>query len=144
MSDELQAAMERVKASTERAIKAELRRLTREASKSPSDVRALLDGWRADRETLTFSDPQPPVGTLVRDDCGREWENSGVYPCAWEPAGGGDPETWVKVAGNYGPVTVIEWGEGDRCSECGKLMKPGYRYSNCCFAATVDGGGEGE
>lgn len=92
----------------------------------------------ADR-TLTSSDPQPPVGTLVRDDCGREWENSGVYPCAWELAGGGDPESWVKVAGNYGPVTVIEWGDGDRCSECGKLMRPGYRYSNCCFAPTVDG-----
>jgi hypothetical protein len=31
------------------------------------------------------------------------WTN-GNYPDS-------DPETWTKVAGNYGPVTVVEWGE---------------------------------
>lgn len=60
---------------------------------------------------LTSADPEPPPYTVVRDDCGQEWENSGYYPAAWEPPGGGEHETWTKIAGNYGPVTVIEWGE---------------------------------
>jgi len=62
---------------------------------------------------LTSSDPQPPVGTVVRDDCGQRWVNSGCYPSAWMPLDDGDDsESWTKVAGNYGPATVIEWGEG--------------------------------
>lgn len=98
-------------------------------------------------QKLTASDPEPPPGTLVRDVCGVEWFLDGDDPPSWFRRlrdTGSDPESWMKVAGNYGPVTVIERGEGDRCSECGKLMRPGYRYSNCCFAAVVDGGGEGE
>src|SRR6266704_1976466 len=63
--------------------------------------------------TLTASDPEPPPGTLVRDDCGVEWVNDGHRPCCWvQPeAEVHDPETWTKVAGNYGPVVVI--GRGD-------------------------------
>lgn len=56
---------------------------------------------------LTSADPEPPTGTWVLDDCGIAWINSGYYPIAWMPCGGGDPESWVKVAGNYGPVTVL-------------------------------------
>lgn len=65
---------------------------------------------------LSSSDPQPPAGTVVRDDCGTTWVNSGCYPAAWMPLDReDDPESWTKVAGNYGPVTVIGWGtEGDR------------------------------
>lgn len=62
---------------------------------------------------LSAADPQPPPGTVVRDDCGVTWINSGCYPAAWiHPDGEGDPESWTKIAGNYGPVTVIEWGGG--------------------------------
>ncbi len=64
--------------------------------------------------TLTASNPEPPPGTLVRDDCGTVWVNDGHRPCCWvQPdAEVHDPESWRKVAGNYGPVTVIEWGGG--------------------------------
>lgn len=64
---------------------------------------------------LTSGDPQPPPGTVVRDDCGVTWErygeDEGDY---WLQVGGGadsDPESWAKIAGTYGPVTVLEWGE---------------------------------
>lgn len=64
--------------------------------------------------TLAASDPQPPPGSVVRDDCCQRWVNSGCYPSAWMPVDGdGDSESWTKVAGNYGPVTVIEWGSDD-------------------------------
>jgi hypothetical protein len=63
--------------------------------------------------TLTSSDPEPPVGTIVCDAFNRAWrrwpegywleERSPVDP-------DGDPGSWVKVAGNYGPVTVIAQG----------------------------------
>lgn len=112
MSDELQAAMGRVRASTERAITAELRRLN-PGMKSPS--RISLPG----KQRLTASDPEPPPGTVVRDDCGVVWFNDGYHPCCWVEPGTEahaefhDPETWMKVAGNYGPVTVIEWGDGE-------------------------------
>lgn len=63
--------------------------------------------------TLTALDPEPPPGTLVRDDCGNRWENDGNCPSAWvdpDDDGYGRARTWTKVAGNYGPVTVVEWG----------------------------------
>jgi hypothetical protein len=57
---------------------------------------------------LSSSDPEPPVGTLVTDACGARWGNVGDY---WVPldADGDDwdPESWTKIAGNYGPVAVI-------------------------------------
>lgn len=63
---------------------------------------------------LTASDPEPPPGTLVRDDCGTVWVNDGYRPCCWVEPGAEvhDPESWTKIAGNYGPVTVLEWGAG--------------------------------
>jgi hypothetical protein len=59
--------------------------------------------------TLTAADPEPPAGTCVRDATGECWVHSdeGDY---WLRVGReyGDPESWVKIAGNYGPVTVLE------------------------------------
>ena len=62
---------------------------------------------------LTSNDPQPPAGTTVRDDCGTVWVNDGYYPVCWIEPGAEvhDPESWRKIAGNYGPVTVLEWGD---------------------------------
>jgi hypothetical protein len=63
---------------------------------------------------LTSTDPEPPAGTIVRDDLGTRWqrygEDEGDY---WLQVGDdrADPESWTKIAGNYGPVTVLEWGE---------------------------------
>jgi hypothetical protein len=62
---------------------------------------------------LTSTDPQPPPGTVVRDDLGRTWERcdelDGGY--WWRTDTDEGPESWTKVAGNYGPVTVLEYGE---------------------------------
>jgi hypothetical protein len=63
-------------------------------------------------EKLTSSDPQPGLGAIVRDIDGREWENTGGEEGSWRnwqqtDVTQTDPETWVKVAGNYGPVTLI-------------------------------------
>lgn len=46
----------------------------------------------------------------MRDACGGEWERDwdGGNSCWSHPGGGGDHETWTKIAGNYGPVTVLE------------------------------------
>lgn len=65
---------------------------------------------------LTSSDPEPPDGTIVLDASGTKWElyadegywlrTEGDDDCA-------DPESWTKVAGNYGPVTVLEEGDDD-------------------------------
>ena len=62
--------------------------------------------------TLTSSDPQPGWGVIVRDVDGREWENTGGEEGSWAnwqqtDATQPDPETWIKVAGNYGPVTLV-------------------------------------
>lgn len=48
----------------------------------------------------------------MRDDLGREWEHAEspwFDTTYWLPADdpGGDPESWAKVAGNYGPVTLV-------------------------------------
>jgi len=61
---------------------------------------------------MTASGPQPPPGSVVRDDCGQRWVNSGCYPSAWMPLDReDDSESWTKVAGNYGPATVVSWGQ---------------------------------
>ena len=59
---------------------------------------------------LSAGDPEPPPGTVVRDATGWEWYRSeeGDY---WLSEKSGDPESWTKIAGNYGPVTVLEWGD---------------------------------
>ena len=58
--------------------------------------------------SLTAADPQPPRGTVVRDDCGVTWQRDyceGYWLRADSPDG--DPESWAKIAGNYGPVVII-------------------------------------
>jgi hypothetical protein len=63
---------------------------------------------------LSSTDPEPPTDTLVRDDLGQTWINSGYYPAAWMcTSRDDDVETWTKIAGNYGPVTVLEWGDDE-------------------------------
>lgn len=62
---------------------------------------------------LQASDPEPGPGTMVLDDCGIVWINDGHRPCCWVrpdliEQGIHDPESWIKVAGNYGPVTVLQ------------------------------------
>lgn len=59
-------------------------------------------------QVLTAADPEPSVGTLVTDACGARWGNVGDYWVPMDVKGGDwDPESWAKIAGNYGPVTVI-------------------------------------
>lgn len=62
---------------------------------------------------LTSSDPEPPVGTVVRDVDGRCWVRGSVEDRrCWQPLDedgeldDDDSESWTRVAGNYGPVTV--------------------------------------
>lgn len=62
--------------------------------------------WKAAQVLLTAADPEPPVGAEVADYLGRPWSR--------EPEGYWlrtddlecDPESWTKVAGNYGPVRL--------------------------------------
>lgn len=68
--------------------------------------------------TLSSNDPEPPEGTIVRDSQGKLWsrddgEYGGPGRANWLFYGadwfaGADPESWIKVAGNYGPVEVVE------------------------------------
>lgn len=69
-----------------------------------------LPGWR-----LTSADPEPPVGSIVRDAHGVRWEHDGEDPPCWLPdlPGDHDPESWIKVAGNYGPVVLVHFGEAE-------------------------------
>jgi hypothetical protein len=62
---------------------------------------------------LTSRDPEPPEGSIVT--ClGRQWQHDGdeYRPSCWScddyP---NDPETWTKISGNYGPVTLVRWGD---------------------------------
>lgn len=95
---------------------------------------------------LTSADPEPPVGTMVRDDCGLTWVNDGYRPCCWVrpdlvEQDIHDPETWTKIAGNYGPVTILRAARrrctseacdeydgihcyGDGCAMAGKEDRP--------------------
>lgn len=65
---------------------------------------------------LTANDPQPPPATVVRDDTGCRWyRERGRVPCGWvseHDSAGADPESWTKVAGNYGPVIVLRLPDG--------------------------------
>lgn len=60
---------------------------------------------------LTAADPEPAAWTIVRDDTGCQWvRQPGRVPCGWiseHDTAAVDPESWAKVAGNYGPVTVL-------------------------------------
>jgi hypothetical protein len=62
-------------------------------------------------DVLTTADPVPPVGTIVL--ClGEKWGNVGEYWVAMDRDG---QKSWNKIAGNYGPVTVLAVGRIRRC-----------------------------
>lgn len=60
---------------------------------------------------LNERDPEPGLGCVVATVDGVEWEHvEGTYGRDYwvrvdDPAG--DPESWIKVAGNYGPVRLV-------------------------------------
>ena len=58
--------------------------------------------------TMTSRDPEPPMGTIVRDARGRRWHRFDDETNAWiQLDDDDDVESWIRVAGNYGPVTVV-------------------------------------
>lgn len=68
--------------------------------------------------TLKATDEEPPDGTTVRDDCGVKWTRASDpgsgYAYWFQPDHPEyDTESWMKIAGNYGPVVVLEWGDDD-------------------------------
>lgn len=64
------------------------------------------------------NDPEPPPLTRVRDAYGDEWtriteDMGGDGRRDWSSSNPvDDPESWTKVAGNMGPVTLLCWGAG--------------------------------
>lgn len=64
---------------------------------------------------MTSNDPEPPVGTIVAA-AGGDWtrmddvEGDARNWVADGDRGSQDPESWTKVAGNYGPAIVKRWG----------------------------------
>jgi len=58
---------------------------------------------------LTSADPEPPRGTVVEGEVAGRWSRSYEDEGYWLAEGreDGDPESWNKVAGNYGPVRVV-------------------------------------
>jgi hypothetical protein len=64
--------------------------------------------------SLTSTDPEPAYGTVVRDAEGRVWRRGydDSRRC-WAPLdedgwpSNDDPESWVRVAGNHGPVEIL-------------------------------------
>lgn len=70
---------------------------------------------------LTSRDPEPPEGSVVENSDGFRWGRldgpyGGPGRANWlrvgpdgliDPADGGDAFSWVKVAGNFGPVRLV-------------------------------------
>lgn len=88
-----------------------------------AEVNAAVTWWRGRRghvgALLTSADPEPPAGTVVETESGeRWWRDGGPGPCEWFPLSQltnpdrHDPESWTKVAGNYGPVKVVSMLNG--------------------------------
>lgn len=67
-------------------------------------VAVIAPGTELIGRDLTSQDPEPPIGTVV--SCmGNLWLR---FELGWERLDGkDDPESWAKIAGNYGPVTVV-------------------------------------
>ncbi len=63
-------------------------------------------------ERLTSADPEPPTWSQV-DAGGRRWVRAPQLHVEgatyWVPVDDldGDPESWAKLAGNYGPATLL-------------------------------------
>jgi hypothetical protein len=78
-----------------------------------------------DLKFLTSADPEPPQGTVVSTPVGIWWRDGGPGPCEWFPIAvifdpdRHDPESWTKVAGNYGPATVLYKPTGRRSCPLG-------------------------
>jgi hypothetical protein len=78
---------------------------------------ALAGAWLTVGTVLTSNDPEAGHWVTVRDDCGSRWRRTdgGDHDGAanWEKTDVDyfEPESWTKVAGNYGPVTVVEIDE---------------------------------
>lgn len=77
---------------------------------SQMDLKAM-----AKKGALDSSDPEPPIGSTVRDDLDRLWTRDEHSPACWtmDDYPDSDPESWTKVAGNYGPVSLVEEGQRD-------------------------------
>jgi hypothetical protein len=60
-----------------------------------------------DRPKLTSNDPEPVIGMVIADTWRTYWRRQ---PRGYwlQVNGRGDPESWTKVAGNYGPVEVVD------------------------------------
>jgi hypothetical protein len=67
----------------------------------------------ASGQVLSSTDPEPPVGTWVRDKYGDLYECISTGRRGWSPREedgsplNGDSESWTRVAGNQGPVVVV-------------------------------------
>lgn len=60
---------------------------------------------------LSSTDHEPPLGTVVEDCDGERWERIDTedYRKNWYHVDQeDDPRSWTWLAGNYGPVVVIE------------------------------------
>jgi hypothetical protein len=60
---------------------------------------------------LSSTDPEPPVGSVVVDCEGRRWRRFEEGRRSWAQVGDDiddDTESWTRVAGNYGPVLLID------------------------------------
>ena len=67
----------------------------------------------AEKLALSSNDPIPPIDTIIQDHHGAMWvvgdpeEHRRVCSPILEWDSDNDPESWIRVAGNYGPVEVI-------------------------------------
>lgn len=63
-------------------------------------------------QTLTSSDPEPDIGSIVVDQDSVAWVRTPNYGTRFNwstlvPDPSKDPRSWVRLAGNHGPVYVI-------------------------------------
>ena len=71
-------------------------------------------GWRAEWTLLTSEDPEPGHDVTVQDCHGDKWRRTdgnfnGGGGANWqqEKPEDSDPESWTRVAGDYGPVRIV-------------------------------------
>lgn len=98
-------------------------------------------------DLLTSADPEPPPGTTVELFDGQElWtRHADMWPGSWLRHGfeeTGDPETWTKVAGNYGPARVIRLDRDTvlrRCAADRKIVEECRGLSSGVFSDSTVG-----
>ncbi|HEY3923120.1 MAG TPA: hypothetical protein VGL75_01000 [Acidothermaceae bacterium] len=94
-------------------------------------------------DVLTASDPEPPIGTIVRDAFDRGWarDPEGYWlPFVTGARSVHEPESWVKVAGNYGPATVVMVGALTRGEGGAGAAMHGIVYTQIPESVGSDGG----